>query len=259
MTIFVNIEDAASSARSSLSARVYFVDSASNETISKIAAEISAWDEAEEVTLISKEEALAEFKESLGDESSLMEGLGDRNPLPASINIKLKEDKASTAVFERLKLEYSEKAEVEKVDYNRGVVDRLNQALSSFKSMGFFLMLIVLVIVGFVVSNTIVLSVYARKDEIEIMRLVGASTSYVRAPYIIEGLLFGALGSILSLILLSIAVSWGGSALSELSLLQAASIELSFLSAAYVFLLLVIGIFIGFFGSFMAVRRFDEF
>ncbi|MEZ4753266.1 MAG: permease-like cell division protein FtsX [Bdellovibrionota bacterium] len=259
LIIFVNVESAASSARSTLAVRIYFEDSASENYMREIASELSKQGEVEDVTIISKKDALAEFKDSLGDEASLLEGLDEINPLPASVDVKIKPEFSSTSVFENIKSKFSKRPDIEKVDYNRGVVSRLNQAIDSFKTVSFILILLVLAVIAFVVSNTIILSVYARKDEIEIMRLVGGSSSYVRAPYLIEGLIFGFLGSLLGLFLILVVYLWSAAFLSELSILQAASVDLQFLPFLQILLLVIMGLLVGLFGSFVAVRRFDEF
>lgn len=259
LSIFLNLEAAALNTRSSFSARVFFSDSSADTQIEKISNQIKSWEEVEKVRVISKSEALEEFKESLGDESDLIAGLEGRNPLPASIDVKLKEDLASVAVFERLKEKFGKNENVEKIDYNQGLLERINQLISSYKQLGYGLILFVLVVVCFLVSNTIILSVYARKDEIEIMRLVGASTSYVRAPYMLEGLIFGAVGSVFSLIILFAILTWSGSLLGRFNLFEALSFEIQYPSLFYVFILFLTGILIGFVGSSIAVRRFDEF
>lgn len=154
---------------------------------------------------VSKEEALTRLRESLGEDADILEGL-DRNPLPASIEIRGGIAQAGPDALEELAAELESMEGVEEVDYGRDWVGRLEGLVSLFALAGGLLGGLILLAAMVTVSNTIKLAVFARKDEIEIMKLCGATDSFVRAPFLIEGFLQGVLGALVAA--LGSAVLW---------------------------------------------------
>lgn len=153
------------------------------------------------VEFVSKEKALNELRSELKGHESILEGV-DANPLPASFEIKVLDsfnDPARvTAVVERLKAQ----PWVEDVQFSREWVEKFSALLRFIElaalTIGVFLAAATL----FIISNTIRLAVYARKDEIEIMKLVGASDTYIKMPFMLEGVFQGLLGGVLAFALL---------------------------------------------------------
>lgn len=153
------------------------------------------------VTFTSKEAALHSFKRELKGKEGLLEGLGE-NPLPASFQLRIKEAYQTPEALQQLAGFLTRLEGVEDVQYGQEWVDRLNAALSLLGLVGLSIGLALALAALLIVSNTIRLAVYARTEEIEIMRLVGATRAYIRAPFLLEGLLQGLLGSGLAALLL---------------------------------------------------------
>ncbi len=201
---------------------------------------------------ISKEAAFSELKSGFRGHEAIFEGV-DANPLPASMEIKLKDSfkdpSKVTGAVERLKA----MSWVEEVQYSAEWVERFSAFLRFVELgasvIGVFLAAAVL----FIISNTIRLTVYARKDEIEIMRLVGASDLYIKAPFFIEGALQGFAGGLIALLML------GGAGLmlsSEIPAYLAFVVTVP-ISTPMLFLSLVCaGIFMGVAGSLISMGRF---
>lgn len=153
---------------------------------------------------VSKDKALKELKDELKGHESILEGV-DANPLPASFEIKLsdsfKDPSFISSAAQRLKaLNW-----VEDVQWNREWVEKFSAFLRFIELAALIIGVFLGAATIFIISNTIRLTVYARKDEIEIMRLVGASTLFVKVPFFLEGALQGLLGGVLALLML-----WAG-------------------------------------------------
>lgn len=147
---------------------------------------------------VSKAEAVRRFKQTFGDLNAAVDGAGD-NPLPASYEVRLKtgpEAQASLdSVAERLRLVGG----VDDVRYDRQWLDRLLAAIEVIQGFGLVLGTVLGIAAALTVANVVRLSLFARKDEIEIMQLVGAPQIYVRGPFVMEGVLQGGTGAVFAL------------------------------------------------------------
>src|SRR5574337_310794 len=149
-------------------------------------------------TFTSKEEALAHFRRELKGQESLLEGLGD-NPLPASFQLKIRDGYQRPEALKGLSAFLSRLEGVEDIQYGQEWVERMAQTARLIKLLGTAIGSVLTLGSAMIVSNTIRLAVYARAQEIEIMRLVGATKAYIRAPFLVEGMLQGGLGAGLAL------------------------------------------------------------
>jgi cell division transport system permease protein len=207
------------------------------------------------VQFTSKEEALALFKRDLRGQASLLEGLGE-NPLPASFQLRIREEHQTGPGMRAFATSLERLEGVEEVLYGHEWVDQIGRLVSVLQVAGWVVGTILGGAAVFIVANTIRLAVYARADEIEILRLVGATRGYIRAPFILEGLLQGLLGAALALLLLFAGyrlVVW------RLGLAPAGLLALGagrFLEPLQVAGLLVAGAVLGGMGSLLSVRRF---
>lgn len=146
----------------------------------------------------SKEEALEEMKEGWDENAYLLEGL-ESNPLPNSFIVKLEDIEFAGQVVDKLgKLEG-----VEDVNYFQDLIEKLLALANYVRAGGIGITLILILVSVFIISNTIKITVAARQREINIMKYVGATNGYIRGPFIIEGVLFGLLGSILSILIVN--------------------------------------------------------
>lgn len=209
-----------------------------------------------EVTFVSKEEALADFRKQIRGQESLLEGL-QANPLPASFQIRIREKYQTADALGQLAASLKRMEGVEDVLYGQEWVERVTSVVEVMKILGIMIGAVLGVASLFIVANTIRLAVYARAQEIEIMRLVGATRTYIQIPLILEGTLQGGLGAALALGLLYglfKATMWQmGSAA---SILFTGPELVQFLATQYGAAMIGVGVLLGGVGSLVAVRRF---
>ena len=184
---------------------VYFKSSTSEQTIGQIQKQLELLPEVRTVTYIPPVEAREKFKQLHKDEPLLLESVqefaDDENPFPASFAIRVKnlDDYAKIiALFQNEKFDPF----VKKITDKRDIVDRLRQITNGIQNLGMALTAIFSLVTILVMFNTIRLTIYNRREEIEIMRLVGASNAFIRGPFIIEGILYGVAGTLLTSLLL---------------------------------------------------------
>lgn len=218
--------------------------------------EIRAYPEVAEVTYVSRQEAYQRFRQRLGNDADLLDGLGSE-VLPASLEIRLKPERRqeTAAVVERL----GRNKALGEVHYGREWLERFEAFLLLLRTIGAalggFLVLAALVIV----TNTIKLTLYARQDELEAMTMVGATALFIKLPYLIEGALQGLFGGLAALLVSYVAFrvilreSLG-------SLLLLTGIDtIHFLPPAWQGLLVAAGALVGLLGSLLALRKFVRF
>jgi cell division transport system permease protein len=145
----------------------------------------------------SKDQALEEYKEQWAEQAYLLEGLESDNPLPNSYIIQLKDIDFAENVVKKIK--YMDG--VEKINYHKEIIDKLLLFANYIRIGGLVVMGALVAVSIFIISNTIKLTVAARKREIQIMKYVGATNGYIKGPFVIEGVLFGLIGALLSIVL----------------------------------------------------------
>lgn len=155
------------------------------------------------VDWITKEAALARFRESAVGRAALVEGL-DENPLPASLEIVLKPEERSAEGLERLATSLRDLPGVADLGYGTDWVEGYARALGLIRALALAIGGVLVLATLVIVTNTIQLALYARRDEIEILRLVGASRAFVAVPYLLEGFVQGCLGGLLGIGLLAL-------------------------------------------------------
>jgi len=153
------------------------------------------------IEVVTREQALERFRTLFHDLRSLPDDLGE-NPFPASVEVTLRSDHRSPNEVQRLVREFEAAPGVEEVQYDLLWIQRLATAVRLVRGIGGLLGGILALAGVFTISNVIKLTVYARQDELDIMRLVGATRGYVRGPFVVEGMLQGGLGGLLSVGLL---------------------------------------------------------
>lgn len=205
-----------------------------------------------ELTSVERNEALSRFRELFRDLRSLPEDLGD-NPFPASLEATLAEDHQSPDEVRRLVAAFARAPGVEDVQYDLLWIERLSTGVRLLRGLGFVLGGILVVAGVFTISNVIRLTVYARQDELDIMRLVGATSAYVKGPFVVEGLLQGLLGGLSAVALLALAFRlFARDALAASDLLGRAVV---FLPASLCLALIAGGMLVGFLGSLLSLGR----
>jgi cell division transport system permease protein len=188
---------------------VYFKSDAPEDDILNAKKSLESLAEVKSVEYISKDEALAIFKENHADDSAISQSIDEltENPLLASLNVKAHEPDQYASIAEYLEGS-SLSGRFEKITYaqNAVVIDRLSKIIDTAQKGGFILILFLAAISILVTFNTIRLAIYSSRDEISIMRFVGASSSFIRGPYMVEGVVFGLLAAVLSMVIMTPAV-----------------------------------------------------
>jgi cell division transport system permease protein len=153
---------------------------------------------------VSKSTALSRFRETFSDLAGSIETLGT-NPLPASYEVRLKAGPASEAGLEALGAKLRATSGVADVRYDRQWLSRLMSAINVIRGVGLAIGAVLTLAAALTVASVVRLALQARRDEIEIMQLVGAPTAYVRGPFVMEGVIQGGVGALVALVLLAVA------------------------------------------------------
>ena len=195
--------------RDKIDINVTFVTTAVEEDIMKIKHSLESLPEVLLVTYVSPEEALAEFKERHQNDQSILAALDElgENPLGAVLNVKARNPSQYASVAEFLESDNSLSKEgitiVDRINYfqNKAAIDSLTRIIDVADRLGFALTLALAAISILIAFNTIRLTIYISKDEIAVMRLVGASTGYIQGPFVVVGIIYGVVAGILTLLL----------------------------------------------------------
>ena len=206
--------------RDKIDVNVTFVPTASEEEVLAIQQTLESLPEVLLVTYVSREEALEAFKERHKNDQSILAALDElgENPLGAVLNIKARDPSQYASVAEFLEsdgtLSQSGVPIIDRVNYfeNKVAIDRLTQIISSADKLGFASTLILAIISMLIAFNTIRLTIYIAKDEISVMRLVGASMSYIQGPFVVVGIIYGIVAGLLTLVLFVPITYWLGAA-----------------------------------------------
>jgi len=179
----------------------YLESEISGEALRALEDRILAISGVEDVETFSKDQALERFRASVGSGSALLDGL-EVNPLPASLEISLSEDRRSAEGMEAVAGVIEELDGVESLSAGRDWVEGYLRAVALVRAVGIGLGIILALATLLIVANTIRLGIFARRDELEILSLVGASRPFVQTPFLLEGIVQGAAGGAIALGLL---------------------------------------------------------
>jgi cell division transport system permease protein len=236
--------------KSKVEITVFLKDTATADAIEQLQAQIVSWPEVKNSAFVSKDQALERLRDEFKDHPEILDSLTN-NPLPASFEISLKDPEKVDAVAAR----FTGNASVDEVQYGKEIADRIFRVTTTIRNV----MLVFLILLGAVsillISNTIRLSIYARRREVEIMKLVGATNWFIRWPFVIEGVTVGLVGAGMALVLVLIGTSFVfGKIRESLVFMSVPFDQLSPWMLAGVMLLA--GVLIGALGSGLGLRRF---
>ena len=258
------LENMVGSVEDKVTIQAFLSDDADFEAVQAFQAEVQGWDNVQSVTYKSKEEALEEYKETMSNKNAeaAVAALDGANPVPASLVIKLDDPQEVATVANKLIADPGFQAIADdgedaqaSVLYGQGTVERLF-SVTRYLRYGLLAIVGMLVFVAFVfINNTIRLAIAARHREIAIERLVGASNSFIRGPFVMEGVLEAIIGAGLAILALHCMITMG------LPIVEQSLSFLSFSISQDVLLkcygaLLGAGVLIGIFGSAIAMRRY---
>lgn len=204
--------------KSKVDINVYFTSTASEADIFSLEKSIESINEVASVTYTSQDQALADFKVRHANDALTLSALDElgTNPLTASLSIKAKEPSQYESIAKFLgtgdSTGTSNNPIIEKVNYyqNKAVIDKLTKITDAVNAMGFWLAVIFLIISVIITFNTIRLAIFISRDEISVMRLVGASGRYVKGPFVVSGILYGVVSATLVMIVFFGLAFWLG-------------------------------------------------
>ena len=234
--------------------QIFLEDDIKDEQIDKIEDSAKNNEGVLSVSFESKEEALKIFKEDWEDEAYLLEGLEKDNPLPNSFIVKLKDIEYADSVVNSVK----DLEGVEQVNYYKDVIEKLILVANYVRGAGIAVIAILVFVSIFIISNTIKITVMARKKEINIMKYVGATNGYIRGPFIIEGVLFGLIGAILSILIVNYGYGYFFNTVSDklYVLFTVYLVPPAALVKDISIIFIAIGVGIGALGSLLSLKRF---
>lgn len=210
--------------------------------------------EVKSVVWIGKAEALKRFKSIIGENREILMDLAQNNPLPESLEIDINDRARSEETLEGLSAWLREQRGIGEVVYGQEWLERFLTMLNLFKIVAFVLGSFLLLAAMFIVSNTIKITLFARKEELSIMQLVGATPTFIKIPFVLEGSLQGLIGAIVA-----VCALYSLNALVMRRLVEAFAIpNFAFLSAEAILAIIVGGIVLGAGASVLSVGRFLE-
>lgn len=253
LIIMMNLNEVARSLEEDVEVSVYIDLTADEAAVKKLGEKIQGLSGVEEVTFSSKEDELATLSESMGDDSALSELFEQENPLNDKYTVKALDPRETAKVANQVK----KLKNVDDARYGEDKIDNLFNITEIGRNVGLVLIVGLLFTAIFLISNTIKITILARSNEIEIMRLVGATNGFIRWPFFLEGIWLGVLGSLIPITIIAFLYKSTVDYLTPR--LDGSFINiLEFTPFVYQIsgLLLLLGALIGIWGSTMSIRKF---
>ena len=249
--MIINMNNLANILESQVQVTAYIKEGVKQEEKDTLDEQIRAIEGVTKVDFISKEEALERFAQRLGEQKELLESLGDNNPLPDAFEIHVDTPERVKVVVDKIKtIDY-----IEETRFGQEVIEQLFSLTRILRVGGIILIIFLALATLFIISNTIRITVFSRRKEVNIMKYVGATDGFIRWPFLLEGMLLGLIGSFIAVLLLgwvySIIVTQVHSSLAFLPMVP----RWPMLGYAAVFLLFI-GTGIGALGSSISLRKF---
>lgn len=243
---------------------IYFNTDAPEEDIMAIKRSIELLPETKEVVYVSKDQALAEFRKRNENNQLTLQALDahGKNPLRAVLNVKAKESSQYASIAKFLEqgsaLSANGASIIDKVNYNENktAIDRLTKIINGVERFGLFATIALILISIFITLNTIRLVIYISREEIGVMKLVGADNKYVRGPFMVQGVIYGIVAALIATALFYPLTSWIKNSTNDfwggIDLFQYYITNFLEIFA----ILLVSGMLLGGISSFLAIRRY---
>ena len=235
---------------------VYLRDDVDEAQIKEMGKSFNEIDGVMGVAFQTKDYALERLKEDWGKDAFLLEGLRI-NPLPNSYIVQLEDVSMSESVISKLQTYEG----VEDVQYYKDAVNSLIKIADFVKRLGAGLIIMLLLISIFIISNTIKITVLNRQKEIELMQYIGATNGYVRGPFVIEGILLGLIGSLVAILIISLGYNYiinylAGRYVALLSGISGYMVGVEMILSDLIIIFITIGVGIGILGSLVSLKKF---
>ncbi|ETB63964.1 TPA: ABC transporter permease [Candidatus Nomurabacteria bacterium] len=263
--IFVQaaLNSALSDIKEKVDITVYFIPNVSEDDIKEIEFALKGLPEVKDVSYTSQEEALNEFKEKHANDFLTLQALEElgENPLGASLNVKAKDPSQYESISNYFEdngvLSNSSLNIIDKIDYhdNKLIIDRLSSIISKAERLGILISFILILISIIITFNTIRLIIYMSKEEISVMKLVGAGSRYIRGPFIVSGVLVGIISAFVTTIIFIPVSIWLGDTMTDF--VGVNMFEYFKSNFIQLFLIMIIsGVIIGGISSIFAIARY---
>ena len=257
------LQSALSQIQNKVDVRIYFTEQTPEENILRLQSSLEKLPEVAEVVYINAEEALRRFREFHKSDYPTIQALDelDKNPLGAELTVKAREVSQYENIAQFMQSDgpavLGSPSFIDKINYyqNKVVIDRLNAIVSGAQKFGFLLTLYFILSAVIITFNMIRLTIFIAKEEIGVMRLVGASKMHVRGPFMVEGAIYGVIATVITLLLFVPATMWlGGNMAGFLGINMYDYYVANIVQIAAI--LLLSGVVLGILSSFLAVRKY---
>jgi cell division transport system permease protein len=232
---------------------LFIKDKASQRDVNQLVKRIQLWPEVQDLTLITADQALAEFKQlsGFGDAIAYL----DSNPLPNVVLVTPTQRHASPVAARALleKLKNEREVDIGKLDIEW--LERLHGLLNLVKDLVSVIALLLFLAVTLIIGNTIRLNILNKKDEILVMKLVGATDAFIQRPFMYTGFWYGFLGGLLAWIAVTLLLWWMSASIANVSALYQKDFNITGLDFNTFISMLGISVFLGLSGSFLSVKR----
>ena len=250
---FVNTGEIINSWKRGLRIMAYLKPGIHNADLTNLKRTIQSLDGVHTLRFISKQEAIDRLKAQMQHQSSLFENLTE-NPLPDSFEIRMTASSGSWQKIESLAAQIGSLTLIEEVEYGRRWIGRFVRIISLFRLAGYAMGALFFMATVFIIANTIRLVIYSRREEVEIMRLVGATDSFIKMPFYIEGLIQGAVGAAMGLVMLFISFFFISSNIEQG--FSPGLFRLRFLSPTTIGGILLGSMLVGWLGCYISLKQF---
>lgn len=234
--------------------QIFIEEDATDADIETLGNQIRAINGVNRVTFVSKEDALNSMKTTLGDES-LFEGWDEENPFPASYFVTL----TDLSLNDEVQSQINKLDNVDEIESENTTINRLQSLANGIQITTVIILVLLIIISIFIISYTIKLTVHARRREISIMKYVGATNSFIRGPFIVEGIIIGVISAVITLVILGLAYNGVMGKIGDSILIQEMGFGLLSFSEMFYLVLsvyLVLGVGIGVLGSTISMRKY---
>lgn len=252
-----NVNHIMKTVQSSQEIQVFIKNDATDEEIQKVGEEINKIDGVNKTTFVSKDEALDIMQDRLGEKGYLLQGYEENNFLKASYKVSFTDLKLANEVESKI----NEIENISKITSSNETMTKLIGVANGVKVVTGIILVALVIGSIFIIANTIKLTVYARRREISIMKYVGATNSFIRWPFIVEGIVIGIISAFISILVVGFLYKFIAAKLLETTLIKSIGITLVTFGDMFNLIILVyllLGIGIGIIGSALSMRKYLE-
>ena len=237
--------------------QVFLVKDATGEQITQFGEKLRALDGVNKVEFVSEEDALNQVKEQMKDKQFLLSGYDEKNPFSASYIVTL----TDLTLSDQVKTQISSFENVKSIQSRDETIAALIKIANGVRIVSGIILVLLIVISVFIIANTIKLTVHARRKEISIMKYVGATNSFIRWPFIVEGIIIGVVAALISILILGVSYNLITDNIMNSAIVSAINMSLLTFSDMFTLIIAVylgLGIGIGTLGSVISMRKYLE-